>query len=108
MRAMARPNDPAVSWARSTVTGKAHAFWRDDDSVDADTSICGRASRLVVVELWFAASAKQSTPDECCEGCALMLAKHGARLELPHQREAKALRRAQREADADADPDADD
>lgn len=80
----------AVWWGRSKVTGLAHAFWLEDDSVDADTSICGRASQLIVDRVWH-----QGTPEATCEGCALMLSEHGARLELPHHREAKALRRAQ-------------
>lgn len=81
---------PAVWWGRSRVTGLAHSFWEDDDTVDADLSICGRTSALLVEKIWHV-----GTPGDACEGCALMLAKHGARLELPHHREAKASRRAQ-------------
>lgn len=109
MRPMGKPTDFAVSWGRSRVTQRAHAFWLDDDTPDADTSICGRASRLVVDPLWFAPSRPDEVPDATCEGCALMLSRSGARLELPHHREAKALRRSQREGgDAEAQAERDD
>ena len=101
-------DDAEVWWGRSHVTGLAHAFWLDDDSVDADTSICGRASKLVVERVWFAAVKPDAVPEKTCDGCSLMLARSGARLELPHHREAKALRRAQREGHPDTDTEADD
>lgn len=82
---------PAVWWGRSRVTGLAHAFWEDDDTADADLSICGRTSTLLVERVWHAGE----TPADTCEGCELMRSKTGARLELPHHREAKASRRAQ-------------
>lgn len=91
-----------VTWGRSNVTGLAHAFWIDDDTVDAETSICGRASRLVVERIWFTAERPGHVPAACCAGCELMLQPKGARLELDHHREAKASRRLERQAEHDA------
>lgn len=89
---MGTGKEPAVWWGRSTVTGLAHAFWQDDDSVDADLSTCGRTSHLLVERIWHVGQ-----PEGACEGCALMLAKTGARLELAHHKAAKASRRAERD-----------
>lgn len=99
---MATANEVEVWWGRSRVTGLAHAFWSDDATVDAELSTCGRTSQLLVERIWHVAQ-----PEGACEGCALMLAKTGARLELAHHRAAKASRRAQRDPQGDGAGEAD-